>query len=103
MNAENNEEENDLGLNSIRRKYKGGRREKNINYGIVLKTTKREIIPQSEQERTIIKEEKFKIIEESKITKELVFNMTNINKFIKTAVELTIAELKEIEVLKWKY
>jgi hypothetical protein len=29
--------------------------------------------------------------------------MTNINKFIKTAVELTIAELKEIEVLKWKY
>ena len=74
MNADNNEEENDLGLNSIRRKYKGGRREKNINYGIVLKTTKREIIPQSEQEQTIIKEEKFKIIEESKKTKDKVIS-----------------------------
>ena len=43
MNADYNEEENDLGLNSIRRKYKGGRRGKNINYGVVLKTTKKEI------------------------------------------------------------
>ena len=72
MNADNNEEENDLGLNSIRRKYKGGRREKNINYGIVLKTTKREIISQSEQEQPIIKEEKYKIIEESKKIKDKI-------------------------------
>ena len=48
----------------------------------------------------VIMDKTLEIIENSKITKELVFNMTNINKFIKTAVELTIAELKEIEVLK---
>ena len=72
MNADNNEEENELGLNSIRRKYKGGRREKNINYGIVLKTTKREIVSQSEQEQPIIKEEKYKIIEESKKIKDKI-------------------------------
>ena len=74
MNTDYNEEENDLGLNSIRRKYKGGRRGKNINYGVVLKTTKKEIISQSEQEQPIIKEEKYIINEESKNSRGLAMS-----------------------------
>ena len=57
MDAGYNEEENDMELNSIRRKYKGGRRGKNINYGIVLKATKKEIMSELEQEKPIIKQE----------------------------------------------
>ena len=48
----------------------------------------------------IIMDKTLEIIEESKVSKDLVFDIKNIEKFIKTAIELTIAELKEIEVLK---
>ena len=38
------------------------------------------------------------IIENSKVTKDLVFNMDNIKTFIKTSVELTLSKLEEIQV-----
>jgi hypothetical protein len=71
MDAGYNEEENDMELNSIRRKYKGGRRGKNINYGIVLKATKKEIMSELEQEKPILKQEKIIINQEIQNSKTL--------------------------------
>ena len=48
----------------------------------------------------IIMDKTIEIVEESKVTKDMVFDIRNINKFIKTAVELTTAELEKLEVLK---
>ena len=43
MKRESNEDENDIGLPSIRRKYQGGRNSKSkINYGVVMKSSKQE-------------------------------------------------------------
>ena len=60
MNPVHNELETELGLSSIRRKYKAGRPGKNINYSSVLKTTKRistklEVDPSVQEEKIIIK------------------------------------------------
>ena len=71
MDADYNEVENDNGLNSIRRKYKGGRRGKNINYGVVLEATKKEMMAEFEQEKPIIKQEKIIINQEIKNSKTL--------------------------------
>ena len=62
MNPLHNELDTELGLPSIRRKYKAGRPGKNINYGSVLKTSKRvstklELNPIVQEEKIIIKEE----------------------------------------------
>ena len=71
MDADYNEVENDNGLNSIRRKYKGGRRGKNINYGVVLEATKKEMMAEFEQEKPIVKQEKIIINQEIKNSKTL--------------------------------
>lgn len=71
MDADYNEVENDNGLNSIRRKYKGGRRGKNINYGVVLEVTKKEMMAEFEQEKPIIKQEKIIINQEIQNSKTL--------------------------------
>ena len=71
MDLDYNEVENDNGLNSIRRKYKGGRRGKNINYGVVLETTKKEMMAEFEQEKPIIKQEKIIINQEIQNSKTL--------------------------------
>ena len=71
MDADYNEVENDNGLNSIRRKYKGGRRGKNINYGVVLEATKKEMMAEFEQEKPIIKQEKIIINQEIQNSKTL--------------------------------
>ena len=66
MNRENNEEESEKSLPSIRRKYQGGRHGRsNINYGVVLKTSKREIHTKTE-ENPIFGEERIIIGNESK-------------------------------------
>ena len=39
------------------------------------------------------------IIENSKITKDFIFNIENIKKFVKISTDLTIAKLKEIELI----
>ena len=64
MSSGNNEEENDMALPSIRRKYQGGRPGRsNINYGEFLRTTKKEntskteVKPVIQEEKVIIKEE----------------------------------------------
>ena len=50
MNRENNEEENEKSLLSISRKYQGGLHGRtNINYGVVLKISKREIHTKTEE------------------------------------------------------
>ena len=61
MNKDNNDEESEQSQPSIRRKYQGGRRGRaNINYGVVLKTSRREIHaktegnPAFEEEKIII-------------------------------------------------
>ena len=40
------------------------------------------------------------IIENSKINKDFVFNIENAKKFIETSVELIIANLKELNIIK---
>ena len=70
MDADNNEVENDSGVvNSIRLKYKGGRRVKIINKEVT-KPTKKEIISQLEEKQTIPKEKI--IIKEESNTKEII-------------------------------
>ena len=39
------------------------------------------------------------IIENSKVKKDLVFNVDNIKSFVDTSVDLTMAKLKELEVV----
>ena len=73
MDADNNEVENDSGVvNSIRLKYKGGRRVKIINKEVT-KATKKEIISQLEEKPTIPKE-KILIKEESNANEIIVPN-----------------------------
>ena len=81
MNIGNNADEINQELPSIRRKYKKGRvGSSNINYGVVLKTTHKEI-----SSKPIITEEHIIIKEEPKIIIEKVFSpietSSNINLF----------------------
>lgn len=39
------------------------------------------------------------IIENSKVKKELIFDINNVNKFIETCIELTLAKLKELYLI----
>ena len=110
MDKGTNEEEIDTGLPSIRRKYQGGRSGRsNINYGVVLKTTKKEITTKTE-EKPIVKEEKIIIKEESFhnrgiasspiestskiVTTEKVVKSTDIGKSQKQII-ITETEIKE--------
>lgn len=44
----------------------------------------------------LILDKTIEIIEESKVKKDMVFDIKNINKFIKTSTELTLAKVKEL-------
>ena len=48
----------------------------------------------------LILDKTIEIIENTKVKKDLVLDIKNIEKFIRTATELTVSKLKELEVIK---